>query len=267
MNLELLSTKVIQIKNFIVEQPISLLLYIPALLLYIFIGSNNPLFVISIAMFIIAVFYDTIRFFQFSHGKFWEKFVFLAMTVIAYFSFIQAESFAQTNIYIATEIQNAPLLFKLAFSYLVGIYFITSVILTSITILSIFSVVLLLSLYVPMIASMFGVKNETQNIFIKTWVHIFLYTSSSAILMFSFLDNHTKIHESVLGKNYIHSKVINYSFIPNRTCSNIPKDSPILFLKNNNILTTNVEQFYLLGIPSDMNITYEQEICKKEKKL
>ena len=74
---------------------------------------------------------------------------------------------------------------------------------------------------------------------------------------------HKQFYESFFNENFIASWVLNYEFVPNRSCTNIPKDTLIKLLDEDNILVSNVKQLPLWSIPEDENATFTLKKCKQ----
>lgn len=77
----------------------------------------------------------------------------------------------------------------------------------------------------------------------------------------SFFTDSSKLFESFFGKQFVASGILKYEFVPNRSCSNIPKGTLIKLLDEDNILVSNIKQLPLLSISEDDNATFILNKC------
>ncbi len=259
---EIESNKFQKLYTWLLLQKISFLFYILAITLLIFSENNKTNYILSISLFASAFIYDTVSFFKYSHNKHWEKFIYIVLSIVGYFSYIQAEAMAKGSIYTSTGIK--PELLETALAYFKGIYFIPAVILTSSFALAIIMFILLMFSMVSTLLEMLQINNEPIKFIQKKYFHIFLYFISVSILFIAFFKDNTKLYESFLGKNYIATGIIKYSFVPNNFCNNIPKGTYIKLLDSNDVSVSNITQLQWFSIPDDINVTFNMEKCIKE---
>lgn len=238
----------------------SFIVYILAILL-LFLGLNYKiLYILSIVLFAGAFIYDTLMFLKESHGKYWEKFIYILLSIFAYFSYIQAEAMAKFSIYEITSMK--PEYFDTTLSYLKGIYFIPASMLTISFLLAVITFIFLAFSFIPMFAEIVQLdKNLTKSIQ-KKYLHSFLYLFSAVTLVFAFFTDNTKLYESFFGKNYVQSALIKYSFVSNNSCKNLPQGTLIKLLDSDKVLITNIKNFPLWSIPDDKNATFRIIHCK-----
>ncbi len=128
MNLKrIVQNKYLKFKGWNKEQKPSFLAYLVAFLLLVLALQSNVFYTLSMLVFTFALLYDISLFLKMSHGKYWEKFIYLTFSVLAYFSYLHAEAFAKYSIYMETGVKADY--FQTALAYFKGIYFVPSIIL------------------------------------------------------------------------------------------------------------------------------------------
>ena len=239
--------------NWVINQRISLLLYI-GFFFFIVISIFNPFFIV-LAIFVasIGLIYDTLTFFKNSHGKYWEKFLFLGFAIIAYFSYIASEAVAKHNIYDITKVN--PEMFGSSLAILKGLYFLPTTALFSLAIFGLILVITIVLFWIPVYLEEFGFNNRIVKNMKQKLLHIFLYTVIAFTLTMTYLLNSEKIYQTIFGKNYISHILLFFSYLPNHTCSNISEGTYIKFL-DSDLLSVNTS--------SDKNeTTFNVMKCKK----
>jgi len=242
------------------EQKISFLAYIVA---FIFLGFSiqyKIFYIFSMLIFAFALLYDISLFFKKSHGEYWEKFIYITFSVLAYFSYIHAEAFAKLSIYMETGVRTES--FETALAYFKGIYFVPSIILaTSFLIAGLIFILLILSV-IPLYTDLIFRNNDTVKSIKKKTIHILLFLISSLILVVSFVKDSSKLFESFFGNQFVASGILKYEFVPNRSCTNIQKDTLIKLLDADDVLVSNIKQLPFWSIPEDENATFTLKKCK-----
>lgn len=243
------------------EQKPSFLAYIFAFVLLAFSINHTIIYIASMLLFAFALLYDIALFLKMSHGKYWEKFIYLTFSVLAYFSYLHAEAFAKLSIYAETGVKAEY--FQTALAYFKGIYFVPSIILMiSFLIAGAIFVVIILS-YIPLFIDILpSIWKEKLKPYKKQFMHILLFLFSALILIGSFFTDSSKLYESFFGKQFVASGILKFEFVPNRSCSNIPKGTLIKLLDGDNILVSNIEKLPLWRIPDDENATFVLKKCK-----
>lgn len=198
-----------------------------------------------------------------SHGKYWEKFIYLTFSVLAYFSYLHAEAFAKLSIYAETGVKAEY--FQTALAYFKGIYFVPSIILMISFMIAGAIFIVIIPSYIPLFIDMFPAAwKEKLKSYRKQYMHILLFLFSALILIAFFFMDSSKLFESFFGKQFVVSGILKYEFVPNRSCANIPKDTLIKLLDNDEILVSNIEKLPLLSIPEDENATFIPKKCKRK---
>ena len=242
------------------KQKPSFLAYIIAFILLACSINHTLIYIASMLLFTFALLYDISLFLKKSHGEYWEKFIYLSFSVLAYFSYLHAEAFAKYSIYTETGVKAEY--FQTALAYFKGIYFVPSIILMiSFLIAGAFFIFIILS-YIPLFMSMFpSVWKEKLKLYKKQFIHIFLFLISAMILIMSFFTDSSKLFESFFGKQFVSSGILKYEFVPNRSCSNISKGTLIKLLDGDNVLVSNIKQLPLLSLSEDENATFILNKC------
>jgi len=256
--------KYLKFKGWIKEQKPSFLAYLVAFLLLVLALQSNVFYTLSMLIFTFALLYDISLFLKMSHGKYWEKFIYLTFSVLAYFSYLHAEAFAKYSIYMETGVKADY--FQTALAYFKGIYFVPSIILMiSFMIAGLLFLVLVFS-SVPMIVDLIVPEKEKVKSLRKQYIHILLFLFSVLILIAFFFRDSSKLFESFFGKQFVASGILKYEFVPNRSCTNtedIPKGTLIKLLDGDNILVSNIKQLPLWSISEDENATFTLKKCKR----
>lgn len=212
--------------------------------------------------FTFALLYDISLFLNKNHKKYWEKFIYLTFSILAYFSYIHAEAFAKLIIYMETGVKAAY--FQTALAYFKGIYFVPSMILaTSFLIaVAIFITIVpsVILIYIDMLPTIWKDKLKP---FKKLYMHILLFLFSALILVGSFFADSSRLFESFFGKQFVASAILKYEFVPNISCSNVEKNTLIKLLDSDNILVSNIKNLPLLSIQDDTNATFTLKKCSK----
>jgi hypothetical protein len=264
LNLEIIiQDKYIKLKRWIKEQKPSFLAYIVAFLLLGFTLQSKIFYILSMIIFAFALLYDISLFLKISHGKYWEKFIYLTFSVLAYFSYLHAEAFAKYSIYMETGVKADY--FQTALAYFKGIYFVPSIILMiSFLIAGALFVIFVLS-FIPMFIDLLpSTLKEKLKSLKKQYIHFGLFLISALILLTSFFTDSSKLFESFFGKQFVASGILKYEFVPNRSCdNNISGGTLIKLLDGNNVLVSNIEKLPLLSIPEDENATFTLKKCKR----
>lgn len=253
--------KCLKSRRWLREQKPSFLAYIFAFILLAFSINHTIIYIVSMLLFSFALLYDISLFLKMSHGKYWEKFIYLTFSVLAYFSYLHAEAFAKYSIYMETGVKADY--FQTALAYFKGIYFVPSIILMiSFMIAGAIFIVIVIS-YVPLFIDMFpSTWKEKLKPYRKQYMHILLFLFSALILIGSFFADSSKLFEAFFGKQFVASGILKFEFVPNQSCSNIPKSTLIKLLDGDNILVSNIEKIPLWSIPDDKNATFTPVKCK-----
>lgn len=262
MNLEkIFHDKYQKLRTWLQEQKPSFLAYIIAFVL-LGLGLQSKIFhIFSMLIFAFALLYDISLFLKMSHGKYWEKFIYLTFSVLAYFSYLRAEAFAKYSIYIETGVKADY--FQTALAYFKGIYFVPSIILAISFLIGIAIVIVVIPSYIPMFIDMFPYTwKEKLKPYRKQYMHILLFLFSALILIVFFFVDSSKLFESFFGKQFEASGILKYEFVPNKSCNNIQKGTLIKLLDGDNILVSNIKQLPLWSIPEDKNATFTLKKCK-----
>jgi hypothetical protein len=218
-------------------------------------------------IFAFALLYDISLFLKISHGKYWEKFIYLTFSVLAYFSYLHAEAFAKYSIYMETGVKADY--FQTALAYFKGIYFVPSIILMISFLIALAILIIIVPSYVLIFIDILPTiwKNKLKNklkSYRKQYLHIVLFLFSALILVISFFTDSSKLFESFFGKQFVASGILKYEFVPNRSCdNNISGGTLIKLLDGNNVLVSNIEKLPLLSIPEDENATFTLKKCKR----
>jgi len=212
-------------------------------------------------IFAFALLYDILLFLKKSHGKYWEKFIYLTFSVLAYFSYLHSEAFAKRSIYIATGVKAEY--FQTALAYFKGIYFVPSIILAISLLIALAIFIIIILSNIPIFIDIFpGTWKEKLKPYRKQYMHILLFLFSALILIGSFFSDSSKLFESFFGKQFVASGILKYEFVLNKSCSNISKDKLIMLLDNDDILVSNIKQLPHWSIPEDENATFAPRKCK-----
>jgi hypothetical protein len=115
---------------------------------------------------------------------------------------------------------------------------------------------------VPMIVDLIIPEKEKVKSLKKQYIHILLFLFSALILVAYFFMDSSKLFESFFGKQFVASGILKYEFVPNRSCTNLPKDTLIKLLDNDNILVSNIKQLPLWSISEDENATFTLKKCR-----
>lgn len=259
---KIVQDKYLKFTGWIKEQKPSFLAYIFAFVLLAFSVNHTIIYITSILLFSFALLYDISLFLKMSHGKYWEKFIYLIFSVLAYFSYLHAEAFAKLSIYAETGVKAEY--FQTALAYFKGIYFVPSIILAISFLIAIAILLVIVPSYVLIFIDIFPTrwKNKLKS-YRKQYLHIVLFLFSVLILFGSFFADSSKLFESFFGKQFVASGILKYEFVLNRSCSNIPKDTLIKLLDGDNVLVSNVKQLPLWSIPEDENATFTLKKCKR----
>ena len=235
-------------------------MYIIAFILLAGGAFIHPLFYTpSLLVFVFALLYDITIFLEKSHGKYWEKLIYLSFSILAYFSYIHAEALAKLSIYTETGIKAES--FETALAYFKGIYFVPSIIIIAIILVACTLLFLLFISFIPMYANFILKDKKIVKIIRHQYIHILLFLISSIIVVTMSLTHHKKFYESFFNENFIASGILKYEFVPNRSCSNIPKGTLIKLLDGDNVLVSNIKQLPLLSISEDENATFILNKC------
>jgi len=254
--------KYLKLRKWIQVQKPSLLAYIIAFLLLGLTLQGKIFYIFSMLIFAFALLYDISLFLKKSHGKYWEKFIYLTFSVLAYFSYLHSEAFAKYSIYIATGVKAEY--FQTALAYFKGIYFVPSIILAISFLIALAIFIIIISSYILIFIYMFPATwKEKLKPYRKQYMHILLFLFSSLILIGSFFSDSSKFFESFFGKQFVASGILKYEFVPNRSCSNISKDTLIKLLDNDDVLVSNIKKSPLWIIPEDENATFAPRKCKR----
>lgn len=263
MNLErIVQNKYIKSREWLKEQKLSFLVYILAFILLVLGAFFSSLFYTP-AMFalLFALLYDIAIFLDHSHNKYWEKFIYIGFSILAYFSYLNAEALAKLSIYTETGVKAEY--FGTALAFFKGIYFVPSIILIGIVIVAGMIFILLFLSFVPMYANFILKDKEMVKAIRQRYTHTFLFLISSVMIVTMSLMYHKQFYESFFNENFIASWVLKYEFVPNRSCANIPKDTLIKLLDGDNILVSNIKQLPLWSISEDENATFTLKKCKR----
>ena len=263
MNLErIVQNKYIKSREWLKEQKLSFLVYILAFILLVLGAFFSSLFYTP-AMFalLFALLYDIAIFLDHSHNKYWEKFIYIGFSILAYFSYLNAEALAKLSIYTETGVKAEY--FGTALAFFKGIYFVPSIILIGIVIVAGMIFILLFLSFVPMYANFILKDKEMVKAIRQRYAHTFLFLISSVMIVTMSLMYHKQFYESFFNENFIASWVLKYEFVPNRSCANIPKDTLIKLLDGDNILVSNIKQLPLWSISEDENATFTLKQCKR----
>ena len=253
--------KYLKFKEWLKKQKPSFLAYIVAFLFLLF-SLNEIFYVLSMFTFSGAFLYDIFLFFKISHGKYWEKFIYLIFSVLAYFSYLHAEAFAKYSIYTETGVKADY--FQTAVGYFKAIYFVPSIILmVSFLIAGALFIVFMLS-FIPMLIDLFpNTWKEQFKSFKKQYIHFGLFLISALILVIAFFSDSSKLFESFFGKQFVASGILKYEFVPNKSCTNnIPKGTLIKLLDGDNVLVSNIQRVPLWSISEDKNATFTLKKCR-----
>ena len=264
--LKIVQDKYLRFTGWIKEQKPSFLAYIVAFIFLVFGLQNKIFYIFSMLIFAFALLYDISLFLKMSHGKYWEKFIYLTFSVLAYFSYLHAEAFAKLSIYAETGVKAEY--FQTALAYFKGIYFVPSIILMiSFMIAGAIFIVIFLS-YIPLFIDIFPtIWKEKLKPYRKRYIHILLFLFSALILIVFFFRDSSKLFESFFGKQFVASGLLKYEFVPNRSCANtedIPKGTLIKLLDGDNVLVSNIKKLPLWSIPDDENATFTLKKCKQQ---
>jgi len=263
LNLErIVQNKYIKSREWLKEQKLSFLVYILAFILLVLGAFFSSLFYTP-AMFalLFALLYDIAIFLDHSHNKYWEKFIYIGFSILAYFSYLNAEALAKLSIYTETGVKAEY--FGTALAFFKGIYFVPSIILIGIVIVAGMIFILLFLSFVPMYANFILKDKEMVKAIRQRYTHTFLFLISSVMIVTMSLMYHKQFYESFFNENFIASWVLKYEFVPNRSCANIPKDTLIKLLDGDNILVSNIKQLPLWSISEDENATFTLKKCKR----
>ena len=253
--------KYLKLRKWIQVQKPSLLAYIIAFLLLGLTFQGKIFYILSMLIFAFALLYDILLFLKKSHGKYWEKFIYLTFSVLAYFSYLHSEAFAKRSIYIATGVKAEY--FQTALAYFKGIYFVPSIILAISLLIALAIFIIIILSNIPIFIDIFpGIWKEKLKPYRKQYMHILLFLFSSLILIGSFFSDSSKFFESFFGKQFVASGILKYEFVLNKSCSNISKDKLIMLLDNDDILVSNIKQLPRWSIPEDENATFAPRKCK-----
>jgi len=242
------------------KQKPSFLAYMFAFVLLAFSINHTIIYIASMLLFAFALLYDISLFLKMSHGKYWEKFIYLTFSVLAYFSYLHAEAFSKYSIYMETGVKADY--FQTALAYFKGIYFVPSIILMiSFLIAGVLFFIIVFStilMYVDLLSSLWKEKLRS---FKKQYMHFILFLISAMILIMFFVADSSKLFESFFGKQFVASGILKFEFVPNGSCSNIPKGTLIKLLDGDNILVSNIEKLPFWSIPDDENATFTLKKC------
>jgi hypothetical protein len=224
LNLEkLVQDTYLKFKGWIKEQKPSFLAYIVAFLLLAFGIQSKVFYIFSMLIFAFALLYDVSLFLKMSHGKYWEKFIYLTFSVLAYFSYLHAEAFAKLSIYAETGVKAEY--FQTALAYFKGIYFVPSIILMISFMIAGAIFIVIIPSYIPLFIDMFPTTwKEKLKPYRKQYMHILLFLFSALILIAFFFMDSSKLFESFFGKQFAASGILKFEFVPcsRRTHSDTP---------------------------------------------
>lgn len=248
--------------NWIINQRVSLLLYLGALIsLGLYSIFERGFFAFSMILFSIGFIYDSVLIFKKSHSTYWEKFIYLGFSIMAYFSYIISESIAQNSIYDVVKVN--PELFGLSLNYFHGLYFLPAIALLSGLVLAFGFGLFLIIFLIPMFLEILGFNKDKLQFIQKEFVHTFFYLLSAIILIFTFLNDSDNFYDSFFGKNYVAKKLLDYSYFPNKTCTNIKSGSYIKFLDSGLVSVSNIDESMKNKISDETEITFEVKKCKQ----
>ena len=264
MNLvKIVQDKYLKFAGWIKEQKPSFLAYILAFVLLAFSINHTIIYIVSMLLFAFALLYDISLFLKKSHREYWEKFIYLTLSILAYFSYIHAEAFAKLSIYMETGVKADY--FQTALAYFKGIYFVPSIILMSSFLIAGAVFVFIMLSYIPLLINMFpAIGKEKLKPYRKQYMHILLFLFSALILIGSFFADSSKLFESFFGKQFVASGILKFEFVPNRSCKNIQEGMLIKLLDGDNILVSNIKKLPLLSIPEDENVIFTLKKCTRK---
>jgi len=251
--------------SWILKQEVSFIAYLAAITIImitsIFAGNKNDMFfqimmLLFVSLFVVGFLWDSMKMMKQYYGKFFGGVIFFMLSIILYFTYLQAEAMSQS---IISEVTGQDYTyFNTSISYLKGIYFIPALMIF----LGKNIIFILMGLMVSLYAMMF-IPSKWKHLK-KRFFHVSLYFSAMMIMFFSFINlDLDKVYQNIFGKKYIPKIIIHYSYHKNTSCKNIPKNMPICFLGNDDVSISNKSYKELSELNKDQNITFNVKKCER----
>lgn len=179
-----------------------------------------------------------------------------SVTVLLYFINVQSESLSHQLIASATG--EKAQYFPEVSNYFEAIFMPVAFLFIFLKNLDSFMTIMTLLLFLSTIGLFLNEKYR------KASAHLFFYTFAIILLIIMFSSNNEKIYESFYGKNYIPSKIIEYSYHQNTSCENFDDEVYINFLYKDIVSVTNMKELKF-GKSIDKNITFSTKKCIKKE--
>lgn len=204
----------------------------------------------------------------------WKTFIGkLIYTILGCFAFTFSQSMAKHSIYNMTN--ENPDFFQTSMQFLSAVYLVPSWLIyinyiasfIAIFVTVILSVIALfklnkITLHINRILKLLNVPIKIEN---KNIIHLyFLPFSSLVFFIYSF--SIFPLIDKTIDNNFIKSKILKYSYYPNKVCSNVPIGRYIKLIGTDNVSISNIDNYKYIFLSSDIKnqkITFKTLKCDR----